>query len=156
MIQRIQTIYMFMAVIIAAITFFVPLATFSAEGIQGFYELSGVCFGGVGIEPFNGLPKLSWGMLVFIVAYMLLILVAIFQFKRRMLQLKMIRWSHLMLFVYLLSYIAYCYAFACNSATDYHFSYGILFPLLAKLLDVLAAKAIRKDEDLVRAADRIR
>lgn len=156
MIQRIQTIYMFMAVIVAAITFFVPLATFSTEGVQGFYELSGVCFNGVGIEAFNGTPKFSWGMLVFMAAYMLLVLAAIFQFKQRKLQLKLIRWSHLMLFIYLLSYAAYCYAFATNSATSYHFSCGILLPLFAKLLDLLAAKAIRKDEALVRAADRIR
>ena len=49
MIQRIQSIYMLMAVIIAAITFFVPLASFTAEGLQGIYELSGCSFKGIGI-----------------------------------------------------------------------------------------------------------
>lgn len=156
MIQRIQSIYMLMAVIIAAITFFVPLASFTAEGLQGFYELSGCSFKGMGIENFNGTPKNPWGVLISMSTYIVLISVAIFKFKKRMTQLKLIRWSYFVLFVYYIAVASYCYAFASNSETTFNFSIPSLLPIVALTLTHLAARAIRKDEALVRAADRIR
>ena len=43
-----------------------------------------------------------------------------------------------------------------NTEASFQFSFGLCLPLIAMILNYLAIRAIRKDEDKVRAADRIR
>lgn len=57
---------------------------------------------------------------------------------------------------WLLTYAAYSLSVANRTAADFTPGIGLAFPLLAILFLLLAARGIRKDEALVRAADRIR
>jgi peptidoglycan/LPS O-acetylase OafA/YrhL len=75
-------------------------------------------------------------------------LIAIFQFKKRNYQIRSCLLS--MLFVVL------PYAVIIPQSHSGNYSISVAFPLIAFILLVMAVFAIRKDEKLVRSADRIR
>ena len=77
---------------------------------------------------------------------------AVFQYKRRMKQMRLVAWAQLLV---LLEYIAVALPVIIlkNSAINLVYFIGLLLIFLFLLL---ARKAIAKDERLVRAADRIR
>ena len=85
-------------------------------------------------------------------------LASIFFFKKRTLQLKLIRYS-IILKLALLTVIAY-FTFVILKETQVEISVnpqvGTLFLVVAMIIDWLAMNAIRKDEELVRSVDRIR
>jgi hypothetical protein len=82
----------------------------------------------------------------------LLAIIAIFLFKNRKLQ---IWFGYIILLVILLDYVLF-FVFSFNPAI---FASGILtflIPFIAGVLDFLAIRGIKKDEKLVRSADRLR
>lgn len=155
MMQRIQTIYLFLVAIVTSVLFFIPVAEFKyndhilqlkATGIDGPEEV-------LQLMNVNTLPML--GALVLII---LLALVSIFIFKKRLLQIKINKFNILMNCIF----IALVYYFYIDKLTD-AFEFvkqasliKLAFPAVNMLLLFLANKAIRKDEKMVRAADRLR
>lgn len=97
-----------------------------------------------------------YGLAVWGIAVIVLALVSIFTFKNRKKQVRLTNWA---IFANILWYVALvCYAFSVKSRTntDLHFEIGCLFPLVSLIVLFLARKAIKHDDALVRAADRIR
>ena len=81
--------------------------------------------------------------------------IAIFQFKKRQLQFVMGRLSILTNLI-ILGFIVY---FSQNLSGEIKVSekgIGLIIPILSILFVVLANKAIKKDEDLVKSVDRLR
>ena len=83
-------------------------------------------------------------------------LIAIFMFKKRILQNKIIAFSFLFnaVFIGLLYWITDSIAKELDTAVHYQIAAAI--PFLNVLFLIFAAKAIRRDEAKVRAADRLR
>jgi amino acid transporter len=130
MIQRVQTVYLFLVLGLMIVVLFVPVA-------------SNISF--------------YWLFQLDAVATAILATGAIFFYKRRDLQ---IRLGNIILVLLLLAYVI---VFVFNK--DFFLDFSILkqnlrftffFPLLAVLFDLLAIKGVRKDEKLVRSADRLR
>lgn len=154
MIQRIQTLYMLAAAILSAVCLFLPVASLVPEDVDvasrvynmfilsgsSVYEYDfGVC-----------------GMFIALLISCLLTVVAIFRFRRRVLQARMCLWAAVLLLIWLALYV-FCF-FTAGEARDASFVIkpAAVLPLISLVLTLLARRAILKDEALVRAADRIR
>lgn len=156
MIQRIQTVYLFMAVLITAITFFTPLARFTTGVPEAYYTLYGLSLKEFGLPPYSGTSTHSWVITFLSAAYILTTAIAIFSYKNRQKQLRRINIAFGLLCCYYAYFAFACYAISTQTGTGYAFAPCCLLPLLSGVFAWLAAKAIRRDEALVRAADRIR
>lgn len=155
MIQRIQTLYLLLGLLAAILMFVFPFATF----VQG--DISAVLKGtGLEAEGPGSLPAFSLSFLPGLVAALLglLFLVTIFQYKNRKLQIR------LLLVAMFLNLILIGLIFLLSGQIQKLPelgevpSYGIstYLSLLCLLLIVLANRGIRKDQALVRSADRLR
>uniref|UniRef100_UPI00405707AC DUF4293 domain-containing protein n=1 Tax=Alistipes sp. TaxID=1872444 RepID=UPI00405707AC len=148
MIQRIQTLYLLLVALLMGLMFLFPLMWFSTEGGQielgaRFLMQEGVCIGQTPIY-----------LAILLALALLLPLVVIFLYKRRMLQLRLCAVEAVLL-VGLLCMEAMLYwgpqALERGALMPTSF-----IPVAALFLVWLAARGIFKDEMLVRSLSRIR
>lgn len=156
MIQRIQTVYLFVAACLMALAAIFPLVDFNlidAEVVIGRLNAFSWQYGN-NDEWQNITTIYSLGIAVVVTA--LLNLTIIFMFKKRKLQVKLTHYA----FILKIAIIAVLVYFVCIMQGDDVAStkpqLGSLFVVLSMIFDWLAVKAIRKDEALVRSIDRIR
>jgi len=147
MIQRIQTVYLFVSALIIASMMKLKLAdlsvnnelyTFTARGIYNGEELV-----------FNGLA-----IFIFIWAIVLLHLFVIFKYKKRILQIRILVFT-MVLMLGLFGMFFY-FAYAGFEGAKAAFKIPVVFPVVAVILDYLAIRSIGKDEALIRSLNRIR
>lgn len=134
MIQRIQTVYLFLVFGLMLCMLFLPVAKIEVDGIV----------------------IMNWSLNVTCGLSALMALASIFFYKNRKLQ-TYICYGILLLLV--LSYLIILFDFWLPSLKDeltLIIQVPIAFPAFAIVLDILAILAIRKDEKLVRSADRLR
>ncbi len=150
MIQRKQTIYLLLAVLLAVLTTWMPLATVADSGqpLQTIYSLWAL--GANGARNFA-----PWPLFLLAVLSASLSLIAIFLYKKRMLQARLCTVNLAVLVAWYIALVAVSKHAAPDAAT-FSLSLSSVLPLLSALLIVMARKAIIADERLVRAADRIR
>jgi hypothetical protein len=158
MIQRIQSVFLFIAALAGVLLFFFPVATFYDE-LQGNYR-----FLITGIESMDPSPKMQFSfwftspLWIIDSASVIMSVVILVLYKNRIMQLRLVAFN--ILFNILL--IILIFLFYTNKIQEYthiEASYrqaGIFFPLISLLFLVLANRSIRKDEAKVRAADRLR
>jgi glucan phosphoethanolaminetransferase (alkaline phosphatase superfamily) len=94
---------------------------------------------------------------VFNVVVALLSLIIIFLYKNRNLQLRLSGLNMLLIciFIAVIFYFA-DYAKAASAGSIVHYGIGCYVPLIQLIFTFLAMRAIKKDEQLVRSADRLR
>lgn len=144
MIQRIQTIYLSIAFVIAAIlTNFISFFTIDNQ-VQ-------VCL----TTTFSQSSVLLKSVGIFFLVSSILSFVSILNFKKRQLQFVMNRVNILINF-YLLSVLLYVSLTLSGEMQISEKGIGIYFPIAIIVLLVMANKAIKKDEDLVKSVDRLR
>ena len=158
MLQRIQSIYLAIVVIACIMLFFFPLANFYDE-LRGNYK-----FFIYGIKSMDPEPKVVFNLfftipLIFLaVASFIFAVSTIFLFKNRQLQIRLCAFNILTNIV-LVMVIFFFYATKIKAMTaiepEYNYT-GMALPLVSLLFLILANQAIRKDEALVRSADRLR
>lgn len=152
MIQRIQSIYLLLAAICSLLSFYVDFASWGnphAMGINACKVWSADDAATLG-HP--------WGIMVFTFLSMGIALKAIFSYKNRRAQMKM---TKAVIWLVLFNYIAigaYTYTnfTRLSGGTPLDIRPGIAFPLLTAIFAFLAYRGIRRDDELVRSADRIR
>lgn len=158
MIQRIQTIYLFLALVAISLLFVFPLAQFFAENGAYVFSVTGL-ENMVPGDPaiFNSMIFLP--MLFFAIGIGLLILFTIFQYKKRPFQIKLTNVG-VLLSIALIMGIFFFYIpmieKKVNIIPDYSKAFGIYLPLVTLVFLVMANRAIKRDEKLVRSADRLR
>ena len=144
MIQRIQTVYFLIATFLSGgLIFLVDL--WKTEEDKPFFVMDSFSSG--------DMMLISMSVLFFVSA--LLTFIAIFQFKNRQLQFVLGRLSILINFI-LLGILVY---FTQNLSGEMQVSVkgiGLLIPIFSIVFVVLANKAIKKDEELVKSVDRLR
>jgi hypothetical protein len=158
MLQRLQTLYLAIVAIACILLFFFPLANYYDE-IQGNYK-----FFLYGIQSMDPEPKVTFSSfftipLVFLVVVSFIFTVStIFLYKKRLLQIRICTFNVLTNIV-LIMVIFFFYATRIKTMTliepDYNYI-GMVLPLISLAFLVLASRAIRKDEALVKSADRLR
>lgn len=152
MIQRIQTLYLLLVVILGIVLCFMPvlqLVTPEEAATLQIWELSAFGFHAV---PLQGL----WGLTVATVLIPLLALVDIFLYKRRILQARLNIFTVMLCLGYYGVLAVYVWLAKTALGVDWHLIPWASIPLISMILTLMATRAILKDEALVRAADRIR
>jgi glucan phosphoethanolaminetransferase (alkaline phosphatase superfamily) len=158
MIQRIQTLYLSLAFIAIALLFAFPLAQFFSENGAYIFSVTGLKNMVPG-DPDAFSSTIFLPLIVVAVGIGLLILYAIFQYKNRLYQIKLTNVGVLAAIVLIMG-IFFLYIPVIekkiNIVPDYSKAFGIYLPLVALVFLVMANRAIKRDEKLVRSADRLR
>lgn len=158
MIQRVQTIYLLLAAIVGALTFFLPFAHFYAGGEKiAEYAMFGVFNVQSDVLEMTGpyvFPEWIFGAFAVGIP-----LIALFMYRNRQVQMRICRLAYLIN----IGYVVYL-VFAVNAIIDTLFDEGVktmyhagfYMPVAAIAFCFLANRGIKKDEELVRSIDRIR
>lgn len=143
MIQRIQTIFLLLSVLLSVLLLYLPV-----------YELQSLSATTAEINRF----KISSSAILAIINGVVGIfcLVAIFLYKNRNLQIRICNLSLLLtcVLIGLLFFVADTMSSSMNQKV--HYLYGSYFPLIQILVIYLAIRNIKHDENLVKSADRLR
>ncbi len=157
MIQRIQSVFLLLASLFVAPLFFLPVADFWGD-IS--YRLTIYSFGDLSpdaVSPFSA--NFTLPILLFVVVLTLLPFLAIFLYKKRRFQLRLVR-VVLGLALAFLVLIFFYYIPMIEKTVDLSANYvsakGMFAPVVALIFLVLAQRFILKDEKLIRSMDRIR
>ena len=154
MIQRIQSIYLLLAGIFAALAFVTPCALFTGAQPDATCSLYGChnVASTIAEEQFTN----RFGVTLMTALSTILPLIIIFGYKNRKRQISHVNLAMLLVVAWYAVCAAYCFAAASRTGFEVAPSYGLAFPALSLLALYLAKRGIKHDEALVRAADRIR
>lgn len=147
MIQRIQTVFLFLSAVFAGVLFFVPIASFDLGN-----EIVNLSIFGAG-NSVKAMPLLILTILMLLIPF-----VTIFMFKKRELQLKL---SSLNVFLNAV-FCGLIFLFYDNSIQEnllvetITYAFGTYIPLINMVLSVLAMRWIKKDIELIKSIDRLR
>ena len=151
MIQRIQTLYLFLAAAALSTNIFLPFAkakgdAASLQAMSGNFFADGV-YWAKEHPAFYGVNLLFLGVLV-----------AIFMFKNRPAQMKIAGSAALGILMMCVLYgvLGYRNAEQLPADSSAKLALGSAFPPVAMLLLMMAYRSIKKDEALVRSSDRLR
>ena len=152
MIQRIQTIYLLAAAVVAVVCLCLPVGTYESGGlvVSKVYNLW--------IASPNGLRDLSVWPLFAVLAFVAAIsLYAILVYSNRIVQARFCMFGMLLLLGwYILFFVFSRFVTVGEGAMAFTPSLTCALPFVSMVLIFLARRAILADEKLVRAADRIR
>ena len=158
MLQRIQSVYLAVVALASALLFFFPLANYYND-LHGNYK-----FFIYGIKCMDPDPKVLFSVfftfpLIFLAAVSFIFSVAtIFLYKNRFLQLRICAFNMIDNIV-LIMVIFFFYGTRIQAMTqtepDYNYI-GMILPLVSIVFLILSNRAIRKDQALVKSADRLR
>jgi len=154
MLQRIQSLYLFIAIVLNLLVFVFDLAQVTGSGVSSPFTI-------YGFSNAEGEKLYSTVLLAIIATLSILFsLIVTFSFKKRQLQIKL---SKLNLFVQV-GFVVAIFLLVDQAISDVYpngeaiaeFGIGSFVSILPLLFIYLAVRGIKKDEALVRAADRIR
>jgi glucan phosphoethanolaminetransferase (alkaline phosphatase superfamily) len=151
MIQRIQTIYLLLTILLAVL--------FLSGDIIHFQNGNAISLAGISTLQTENLsaPQLStWPLTVFSVLVPLIALITIFLFRNRPLQMKFTLFLILMI-IFLIGAVIY-FTLAVNKTfrTDLQPGIKLVIPVAMLILSALAYRSIKKDQELVKSYDRLR
>lgn len=154
MIQRIQSLYLLISAALVALMYFMPYASITGYSDEILLNSRGI---------FKSSGEMVEGSALFLIAIgieVLFTLAIIFQFKKRNRQMLLAKFNLLLMTIIIA--VVFFYADYAKALTglpkDSIVNYEVtcLLPVISIVLNYLAIRAIKKDEDLVRAADRLR
>jgi flagellar biosynthesis protein FliQ len=152
MIQRIQTLYLILAIAAMTLLFFFPFAEIlSGEGLVYTFEFDGL---------HNSDAELIYQTVPLIILISIIVgisLVSIFMYKQRITQMRL----NFINMILMLGYVGLGYYYVNHFSTELksvavNYELYDVLPFVAALFTYLAIRAIGKDEALVRSIDRIR
>jgi len=157
MIQRIQTVFLVLVVIIGIVASFMPILSFT--GYETTYIMN--LYKTVAESDVTNIVAKNMGVGVLQGVIQLLALVIIFLYKNRQLQMKLAKLNILLIALEIAAIVIYSDTVKTAigpTANDVvvNFKFGAIIPVLSLILTYLAIHFIKKDDKLVRAADRLR
>lgn len=145
MIQRKQTVFLLLAMVAMVLTFFFPIL--GVDGAAGQEDL---------LFNLSATGQSLSGNIGLFIAMLIAFLVdgvAIFAYKQRKKQMKLI-WGGLALL--LVWYVLLAVSIDWSNVRLYHWHVSAVLPVVAVILNLMAYQGVKHDEDLVRSMDRIR
>lgn len=157
MIQRIQSVFLALIFVVGMLLFIAPILSFTSYEnsfvMNAYHTINSVdntvVSKNIGIGAMQGLVAL-------------LALVSVFLYKKRQLQIKLCKLNILMVAIQIAAIVLYIdvakETISPNAPNDVliGIKYGAIFPILSLIFLYLSIRFIKKDEDLVRSADRLR
>jgi hypothetical protein len=155
MIQRIQSLFILLAVAACVLLFFIPIANYLND--LSYYKLYVTGFrnmvpGAVGqFSTYFTVP-----LMVILVAVIGISLASVLLYKKRILQIRTVAFAILMNLVFVVVLFFYSDKIYKAILIEPEFTAGTFLPLFSLLFLVLANRFIRKDDKKVRSMDRLR
>ena len=155
MIQRIQTLYLLVVVILSAITLFSPLAGLinAADGLQYVLNFKGVS---LVAQTGNQLINNVWALTALMSIIPLVALFTVFMYKKRILQIRLSIFNTVLMAGYYGLLFIYIWQAGQKLHADWSLEIVSAFPLVNIILNLLAIRSIGKDEALVKSLNRLR
>ena len=151
MFQRIQTIFLVLAASAMLIASSTPLATFNYNYSEE------VVFESMGIYLNGTLNDSTWGLFAISIGSSVLALITIFLYKKRMLQIRLSIFNLvLMIGFYLFFGFIFYKVYSVEELLFNKIGVGLIIPLIAIILTILAIRRIGSDEALVQSLNRLR
>jgi hypothetical protein len=158
MIQRIQTVYLAFAIVALALLFFFPMATFFSDLAYLKFYLTGIRNTAPGGEIPFGISYVI-PLLIAVAVIAVLAGMSISLFKNRLKQIQLTNIAVMINILFILA-VLFVYVPLIERKTgikpDFANGIGIYLPTVSLMFLVLANRAIKRDEKLVRASDRLR
>lgn len=152
MIQRIQTVYMALAVVLTVLCLCLPVGLFNADGITVIREYNLFIIDKANVRQFG-----IWPLFAVLVPSAALGVYSIFTYGNRRVQARFCLFNILLLIGWYILYAVFSRMFGVGEGTvAFRPTVYAAFPCVALILYMMARRAIMADEALVRAADRIR
>ncbi|MGB4413603.1 MAG: DUF4293 domain-containing protein [Paludibacter sp.] len=155
MIQRIQTLYLFLIVALSGFTLFSPVAGLfnKTEALEYVVNYRGIFL----VQPTGNLFQENvWALTAISAIIPLISLLTIFLYKKRLLQIRLTIFN----IVLMAGYYGLLFIYLWLAGEHYHAEWFLeivtAFPLINIILGFLAIRAIGKDEALVKSLNRLR
>ncbi|MEA4985968.1 hypothetical protein SDC9_46415 [bioreactor metagenome] len=155
MIQRIQTLYLLLVVIVTTVTFFSPFAGLQNAEQAAIYEMS---YRGLFEMNTSGDIRLAniWTLTALMAIVPLISLITVFLFKKRLLQIRLIISNIILMAGFYGLMFIYLWQYGKALDASLYLEIPAAFPLVGIILSIMAIRAIAKDEALVKSLNRIR
>jgi len=152
MIQRIQTLFLTIGLVLMGLLFILPLGNVAAGDTVYSFTINGI------VDGSNGTTVVGfWYLLCLSAIIVLLQLVSILLFKKRVLQSKLAICNLILMIGFvLIAWLAVKGSLSTLGNGISSLKLPLIFPIISAVLNYLASRAIKKDEALVRSVDRIR
>ncbi|MFT3885958.1 MAG: DUF4293 domain-containing protein [Flavobacteriales bacterium] len=157
MLQRKQTVFLLLAVLCGALTFAFPVASYT-RGEQVFeFRTTGLTLADGTAVP-DASPKVPFAIVIGLC--MVVLAVAIFFFKKRPRQMRLVRSAYLVVlavvaFVFITDHSIATYLGQGGTVAT-HYGASAFLPIAMLVFAFLAERSIRKDEELIKSMDRLR
>lgn len=153
MIQRIQTIYLLIVTLLAALGCSLPLVDFD-NGLL-CRTLTAWQLSSATAAPVEQTAHF-WGLFAISILIPVVAFVTIFLYRKRMVQIRLCIFNMLLMLGYYVVLGVCVWQVVDKFGGDFRPHLAALFPLIELILTWLAVRGIGKDEAKVRAADRLR
>lgn len=154
MIQRIQTLFLFIASVLLLVMLFYPLSTVTNSSTGLFMTLH--CFYAIDV---NGATVVNFSLItigVLIVITTIIGFLDIFLYKSRKKQMLLCAFAIFFSFILCNLIVLNSFIMKPNAESNIFFSFVAIFPIVSFILFILAYRGINKDEKLIKSLDRIR
>lgn len=156
MIQRIQTVYLLLITILAALTVILPVADLinSTTNQNYLFDFRGISL----IKPTGEavIQSTTWILTSFALMFGVISIIAIFGYKKRQKQIRLCVMNFVFMVGYYLLLLVFIWMAKSELGVNWHLRVATILPLIAMILNYLAIGAIGKDEKLVKSLDRLR
>lgn len=153
MIQRVQSLFILLTLILTIVALFIPFAVIAADGTEiltvkatGLYQQ---------MQGNEVLLSNIYPILLLISAAILLQIVTLFLFRKRKLQIRFCTFGSVLQAGIILLALFYIYQLKGDNNTI-HFGFALILPLISIVSNILAGRYINKDEKLIKSLDRLR
>lgn len=152
MIQRIQSVYLLVVTVLLVVAMCMPVGDFiGADGVTSYV------FKPLGVSLADGSSHSTWGLFGILLLSAIIALCTIFLFRNRMLQVRMVIFSSILLIGYYVAFGVFLYVLQGDlEAMTFRVGWALCLPVVAIILNYLSFRAIYRDEMMVKAADRLR
>ena len=155
MIQRIQTLYLLVIVILSAFVILSPVADLinGVDKLVYLLDIKGISL----VQPTgNTVESRIWAFTLVSLIIPILALITIFSFKNRLKQIRVTVINMIFMLSFYVFLVLYLWPACERLHADWHLRIIAVFPLINLILSYLAIGAIGKDEKLVKSLDRLR
>lgn len=150
MLQRVQTVFLLLATVAMLVATTAPLATFFFNGDRVVFEAMGIYLNG-------NLNDSTWGLFAIGAISSIIGLLTIFLFKNRILQIRLSIFNIVLMVGFYLYFGFITFKLYPVDNLQFHkIGIGLIMPIIAIILTILAIRKIGADEILVRSLDRLR
>lgn len=155
MIQRIQSLYLFLTSIVSIIFLKGPFLTFfDKSGSEIRIAFSGIFKYSSNTDPVKMAE--DWPIPALVLLILSLSLLIIFLYKNRGLQIRLSKILILLISAFLGACLFYSYKIITGNEAEFASWFKLSLPVIQLILALLAYRGIKKDDNLVKSYDRLR